>query len=235
MTHKLADRVKETALSAGAGAFSLLGAPPTGFFSFADMLPVDGDTTWYCAFNGAQSETGKITRTSSTTFDRTEIYESSNDGDAVDFVAPPVVFCTVPASRMLPALAGPVFSARPTAQQLISSFTHTVIEFGATEIDTHNCFDTATSRFTPNVPGLYRFCAQVFLSSPGYTSTMVRKNGEIVAIGSAVNDSYSASAFVVLAMNGTTDYVDTLVSIDRSTTTHENPLTTNFAGEFIRS
>lgn len=100
MAHKLGDRVKELSSTSGLTAFTLSGAV-SGFATFASVLTADGDTTWYCAVNGTEWEVGLGTRTSATALARTTLLASST-GSAVNFSAPPTVFCTYPASQILP-------------------------------------------------------------------------------------------------------------------------------------
>lgn len=94
------DRVKESSTSTGTGDFTLAGAA-TGFQSFASAL-ADGDTTYYAIEGDGEWETGLGTWTESTsTLARTTIFESSNNGSAVNFSAgDKTVFITQPASRL---------------------------------------------------------------------------------------------------------------------------------------
>ena len=50
---------------------------------------------------------------------------------------------------------GPIFFARQTVSQSISSAVNTKITFTTEEFDTDNCYNTSTSRFIPNVAGYY--------------------------------------------------------------------------------
>lgn len=99
MTHYVEDRVKEQASSSGLAAFTLDGQMP-GFVSFATALPANGDTTWYCAVNGNDWEIGLGTRTSAAVLARTTVIRSSNANASVNFSAAPIVFTTLPGSKV---------------------------------------------------------------------------------------------------------------------------------------
>lgn len=99
MAHKIGDRIKEQASTSGTGAFTLAGAL-AGFDGFASALTADGDTTWYCAVNDTQWEIGLGTRTAAGVLARTAVINSSNADVLVNFSAPPIVFATVPASKI---------------------------------------------------------------------------------------------------------------------------------------
>lgn len=101
MAHKIGDRIKEMASTSGVGAFTLAGAVAN--FSPFSAMPggwLAGDTTWYCAINSSEWEIGLGTRgASASTLTRSATpLSSSNGGALVNFTAPPVVFCTVPAA-----------------------------------------------------------------------------------------------------------------------------------------
>lgn len=92
------DRVLETSTTTGTGTYTLAGAL-TGYQSFSVIG--NGNTTYYAATNGVDWEVGIGTYTSSgTTLSRDTILESSNSGNAVDWIAGTKnVFVTYPAER----------------------------------------------------------------------------------------------------------------------------------------
>ena len=94
------DRVKETTSTIGTGTYTVAGAV-SGFQSFADAL-TDADTTWYGCENGTDWEVGLGTWDETAgTIARTQIYASSNSGNAVDWSAGDKnIFVTLPASRL---------------------------------------------------------------------------------------------------------------------------------------
>lgn len=99
MPTKLADRVKETTSTAGAGAYALAGAV-TGYRSFAAAF-LTADEVGYCVEDGIDWEVGVGTLTSGTpwTLARTQVLSSSNAGAAVNWPAGVKnCFCTAPSS-----------------------------------------------------------------------------------------------------------------------------------------
>lgn len=218
MAHRIADRIKETASTSGTGSFTLAGAV-SGFVTFASALTTNGDTTWYCAVNGAEWEVGLGTRTSSTVLARTAVLASSNSGSAVSFTAAPTVFSTVPGAK-LSAAGGPAFSAYlNTSDQTVTTGVATKVAFNAEDFDTEACFDSTTNRrFTPNVAGYYQFNWSVLAvpTSGGLTQLIsaLYKNGTEVKRGaqnaqtSATIAAISGGGSALVYMNGTTDYAE---------------------------
>ena len=103
----LADRVKETTTTTGAGTVTLLGAS-TGFQSFA--VVGNANTTYYtiAGQTGSEWEVGIGTYTlSGTTLARTTVIASSNSGSLVSFSAGTKdVFVTYPAEYTANAIGG---------------------------------------------------------------------------------------------------------------------------------
>lgn len=93
-----ADRVHETSITTGTGAFTLLGAV-SSYRSFGSVMSV-GDTCMYCIANQGASEweTGIGTYSGTNTLTRTTVIDSSNSGSVVTFSAGTKdVFITLPA------------------------------------------------------------------------------------------------------------------------------------------
>jgi hypothetical protein len=94
---------------------------------------------------------------------------------------------------------------------------------GVDAIDTHNAHDPATnpSRFTPPVPGYYRFtgtCWMTLATTPVRTSVKFRKNGN-TDLAPVVEDAFNGrqhggpQVSLIVDMNGT-DYVEFVVLQD---------------------
>ncbi len=82
MAHKVIDRCKETTSTTGTGTLTLTGAA-TGYVAMADAtagLTTDGDTSWFCAENGAEWELFLGTRVDSTHLARTEVARFDVEG-----------------------------------------------------------------------------------------------------------------------------------------------------------
>ena len=107
---------------------------------------------------------------------------------------------------------GPIFSARQTSNQTITSNVWTKINFGTENYDSASCYDTSTSTFTPNVAGYY-LISIVFGAATTVTliGLLLRKNGADFRYGSVVTGSGSscdASWAGLVYMNGSTDYLE---------------------------
>ena len=95
----IADRVKETTITEGTGTITLSGATFGGFQSFSSAIG-DGNTTYYCIQNEANFEIG-IGTYSSNTLSRDTIFQSSNSDNKISISGTAIVFCVVPADRLV--------------------------------------------------------------------------------------------------------------------------------------
>lgn len=248
MAHKVIDRCKETTSTTGTGTLTLTGAV-ANFVAMADAtagLTVDGDTSWFCAENGAEWEVFLGTRVDATHLARTTVISSSNAGAAVSFTVAPTVFGTVPASKLL-APSAPVFRAvRATSNQSVTTDTATKVQFNSEQIDTAACFDNATNyRFTPTVAGYYAVQWAVKITAAdalSYVDSALYKNGATYASGTSVDDAsgtlYAAasSGSAVVLMNGSSDYLEVFTYISNGVTANVSPTggRTYFSGHYIR-
>ena len=114
-------------------------------------------------------------------------------------------------SRM--TAAGPAFSAGGTTQTLTSS-TDTKVVLGTEQFDTANCYDTSTSRFTPNVAGYYFFSAEAQYVSANSTGKLFilkfNKSGTFQELGVTrdLEQYMRLNIQFLYYMNGTTDYLE---------------------------
>lgn len=219
MAHRIGDRIKELATTTGTGAFTLGGAV-SGFVAFSTAMTANGDTTWYCAQNGAEWEVGLGTRTSATAIARTTVLASSNAGALVNFTVAPTVFSTVPAAKMAP-LGAPAFSATRTAAQTgLVNGALTKMQLNSVEFDTNGCYDGATNfRFTPTVAGYYNVTVVAHTYAAAMTSGIgyLYKNGVKIANGtysSPVSGSTVSTVSKLVYMNGTTDYLEAFAQVN---------------------
>ena len=95
----IADRVKETTTTQGAGIITLSGATFGGFQSFSNAIG-DGNTTYYCIQNESNFEIG-IGTYSSNTLSRDTVFQSSNSDSKISISGAAIVFCVVPADRLV--------------------------------------------------------------------------------------------------------------------------------------
>jgi hypothetical protein len=96
----LKDRVKESTITTGTGAYSMAGAA-VGFQDFSVIG--NANTTYYAVTDGTDWEVGIGTYTASgTSLSRDLIFESSNSGNAVNWGAGTKdIFVTLPAERAI--------------------------------------------------------------------------------------------------------------------------------------
>jgi hypothetical protein len=145
----------------------------------------------------------------------------------------------VPSWATVAAASGPAFSARAATGQSISQNTATKVNFGTEDFDTAGNF--ASSRFTPTTAGYYQINATVICSSDnaGDFVGYFYKNGTVYnryssAATALIN--FGAAGSMVVAMNGTTDYLEVYAYIGCS----GNPRIddgvgqTQFSGVWIR-
>ena len=108
----------------------------------------------------------------------------------------------------LPQTRVPVFSAYANALLNAAHATWTKILFQVEEFDSHDIYNTSTSRCQPNLPGYYYFIASVEFENPSYCTASIGKNGSNETKRGAYVQGYNILAESVLYMNGTTDYVE---------------------------
>ena len=108
---------------------------------------------------------------------------------------------------------GPAFRAYASSATNIANTTYTKLVFVTEEFDTNNCYDTSTSRFTPNVAGIYVFTAAHYVLSAetgGYFSLYMYKNGSQIGTSPVSNATgiYTNAVTTIAYANGTTDYFE---------------------------
>jgi hypothetical protein len=172
-------------------------------------LTTNGDTSWFCAVNGTEWEVFLGTRVNATTLARTTVFSSSNAGSAVNFTSAPVVFSTVPGTKIN---YGPAFSAIKNATQSVPATTFTKVEFQTKEFDTDLAFDAVTNyRFQPNIAGYYQISGRIGTTAPFSANSLVLiyKNGTAFKPGVQVNSSsYGLNVSALIYMNGSSDYIE---------------------------
>jgi hypothetical protein len=112
--------------------------------------------------------------------------------------------------------AGPAFNAYLSATQNVSASTFTKIQLNAEVFDTNSNFDSTTNyRFTPTVAGYYLFQGSVILQQTSGTGSValvaIYKNGSNISqneLTSVYSSGLTLQTFILVSMNGTTDYVE---------------------------
>jgi hypothetical protein len=140
---------------------------------------------------------------------------------------------------------GPVFYATKSGSQSVSNNTQTKITVTVEQFDTASCYDTSTSRFTPNVAGYYQINYSVYGGGTTNTQAVISaiyKNGAIygsinisgtyVYVPAAYSDGSSTGSCLVY-MNGSSDYLELYGLILGSGTL--NISQARFEGSLVRS
>lgn len=106
----------------------------------------------------------------------------------------------------------PVFSAVSAGATSVSNNTATKINFATEQFDTASCYDTSTSRYTPNVAGYYQFNATCYIAGAAYSQLYFNKNGATVYSGNYAGSNGSSIQMhvgaAIIYMNGSTDYAE---------------------------
>ena len=103
------------------------------------------------------------------------------------------------------------------ANQSIPNNASTQLQFSTTTINEDGCFDTATYRYTPIIPGVYSITLSFLLRAVA-TQTLVRgeiwRNGTLYQTAEVTTHTPSSSSnvggcgTVLVPMNGVTDYIE---------------------------
>ena len=105
----------------------------------------------------------------------------------------------------------PAFQASLSSQTNLSNATTTDVVFDNVALDTHNFYDSSTGRFTPTVPGWYKFSTNILFSC----SVSFDLRRVIVYMGSVVHDvnpdqevtRFSITLSNIVYMNGSTNFM----------------------------
>lgn len=108
------------------------------------------------------------------------------------------------------------FNATRTTTFTAVSATWTKAPYNFENFDKNANFDTATSRFTPTIAGIYQvnYNAYVYPSATGQVQLALYKNGAAYSIPSVVPNSGqgpTVNGTSLVQMNGTTDYLEVFI------------------------
>ncbi len=98
--------------------------------------------------------------------------------------------------------------------QTVTANTVTKLTWSTKTYDTNNNFSTATSKYTPTVPGKYLVILQTMCTDSGSSAcdSYIEKNGVSVATAVALASNWATpTAATIVEMNGTTDYLEAYV------------------------
>ena len=119
----------------------------------------------------------------------------------------------------------PAFHAKSGGQS-ISNATITKVIFETEVLDTDNCYDTSTGRFTPNVAGkylVYVICGISTGTDFDAFNMRIYKNGSEIHLSFGRSEYYESSSLsMIVDMNGSTDYLEAYVYHQQGGTTNLN-------------
>ena len=131
----------------------------------------------------------------------------------------------------------PAFSVTSGASVVITvAYGLAQIPFGTVEIDTNGWYSTSTNRYTPQRTGWYQInvCARAYTGNPNSEGIVsIRKNGTGIATSGSIG-LVNGTASKLIYCNGTTDYIDVVISNQATGTAIQNSAT-SFSGFWVRS
>ena len=135
---------------------------------------------------------------------------------------------------------GPAFGAFSSVGTSVSANTWTKLNFNSEEFDTANAFDSTTNfRFTPQVNGYYQInAAWQSGATSGNAYIAIYKNGSIAKFGSVLVAGTVGCEPVVsslIALNGSTDYVEIYAFSSVSSTATSQAINTYVNGYLARA
>lgn len=171
--------------------------------------------------------------------------ESGGTSAAANVFTLPAETGTILTTASTFAGTGPAFRAYKSAgdgnQTGYSTSTWTKVTFGAETYDTNSCYDTSTSKFTPNVAGYYRFQSTINQGTGSTTRCIIAlyKNGSIVSRLIDLSVTFGSNSNIggsdIFYMNGTTDYAEIYIFQTGATGAYFSEIETYFSGELVRA
>ena len=117
--------------------------------------------------------------------------------------------------------------------QVISGSTFTKLNFNAEVFDTNSNYDNVTNyRFTPTVAGYYQVQASIYAAAT--FQVFIFKNGVSDSTGAYLTTT-GGSAFDLVYLNGSTDYIEVYYYGGAITTANNTSTNTQFSASMVRS
>ena len=135
-----------------------------------------------------------------------------------------------------PALGAPACSVYSSTAQSIAANTPTKIQFDTTEFDVTSAFDLENNRFQPAVAGYYEVncgCGVEAGSVQNYTS--IYKNGAEYRRSTTSSEGGNTRLSTLVYLNGTTDYVEGFVRINKQFSTIPGGILTSFSSALVQA
>lgn len=135
---------------------------------------------------------------------------------------------------------GPIFRAKASGSQSVIANVADLCLFQTEIFDSAGCYNPAMARFTPNKAGYYQInaCAGNFVTGDQFgVYISLRGSSGLVSVGgqssSGANSFAAATVSDILYFNGTTDYIEVLVT-GLATSGNMNVQGHYFSGAFVR-
>lgn len=133
---------------------------------------------------------------------------------------------------------GAFHASRPADQTGLSAAAYNKVVFNSESFDADSWYDPATGRFQPAEPGMYLLYCGVYAAANGNAPTAaIVRNGSLVAQGNNQGAGAGTSGFVsvasaIVALNGTSDYVEGYAALPAGVTSVIGSFSNNYFGGF---
>jgi hypothetical protein len=137
-------------------------------------------------------------------------------------------------------IGGPAFSAYRTGSQSLGGASYNKILFNTEEFDTDSCFDTSTSKFTPNVAGYYCVIVVAAIDSSSTAPWILIRKNDVSHVktnmGSFVSGTLNGAGAVtaVIYLNGSTDFVEGYAYVPSAVNLSTSSNASYFQAHFVR-
>jgi hypothetical protein len=233
MAHLSKDRIRETSVTTGSGAFTLAGAL-TGFNAFSSVCAVN-DTFYYTIAHMSLTEweVGLGTYSAANTLTRTTILASSNAGSAVVFSAGTKdVFITAPANKFLQidnsGSVGSFTAGTVTAALSGNATTATTLQTART---INGVSFNGSANITVNTPNTLT----MGVSGTGLSGSATFNGGTATTFTVTSNATSANTASAIVARDASGNFsagtITASLSGNASTVTNGLYTTTNFGGD----
>ena len=129
----------------------------------------------------------------------------------------------------------PACSVYSSTAQAIAANTPTKIQFDTAEYDVTAAFDLSNNRFQPDVAGYYQVnCGCGVESGAVQNFTSIYKNGVEYRRSTTSSEGGNTRLSTLIHLNGTTDYVEGFVRINKAFNTIPGGILTSFSSAMVQ-
>ena len=161
--------------------------------------------------------------------------EAARANQRLDDGVSAVVDAIAPQAKAAPPGPMPACSVYSSTAQSIPANTLTKINFDTVEFDTTEAFDIDNNRFQPEVAGYYEVnCGCGVEAGAVQNFTSIFKNGIEYRRSTTSNEGGNTRLSTLVHLNGTTDYVEGFVRINKSFSTIPGGVLTSFSSALVQ-